>query len=292
MIGKDGLRVELTGAHGSLVLTTFEEPVGDLEVWVTDLAGWVGGVGVESDDAQRKLGHGMVHAPARRTGRTLTLKGSAVSNTGVQVRELADRFVSSLLWDGHLGTLRVATDTLDLTGEVRLDGDVKVEFLGDSAFLFEVPLFAPEPWLYGVPRTYQLYPAGAGVGLRFPLFYPEQPTRGVLSFGSQAPMTTSIVNEGNVDAYPIYTVRGDWSSGFRITAENRVIEYPYAVLATAPVTIDCARGRLLIGGVDRTSELVSREWHKIPARAGFVPVVQALAPATGWVDVTARSTYI
>ena len=74
--------------------------------------------------------------------------------------------------------------------------------------------------------------------------------------------------------------------------ENRVIEYPYPVVATAPDTIDCARGRLLIGGVDRTSELVSREWHKIPPRAGFVPVVQALAPATGWVDVTARSTYI
>ena len=68
-----------------------------------------------------------------------------------------------------------------------------------------------------------------------------------------------------MDAYPIYTVRGDWSSGFRITAENRVIEYPYSVVATAPVTIDCARGRLLIGGVDRTSELVSREWHKNPA---------------------------
>lgn len=50
MIGQHRHRVTLTGAHGSLILTTFEDGASDdgLEVWVTDLQGWDGGTGVEA----------------------------------------------------------------------------------------------------------------------------------------------------------------------------------------------------------------------------------------------------
>ena len=52
MIGQHRHRVTLTGAHGSLVLTTFEDGASDdgLEVWVTGLQGWDGGTGVEAAD--------------------------------------------------------------------------------------------------------------------------------------------------------------------------------------------------------------------------------------------------
>lgn len=291
MIGQHRHRVTLTGAHGSLILTTFEDGASDdgLEIWVTDLQGWDGGTGVEAADVQRKIGHGMLSYPARRTGRTLTLKGTIIAK-GLPIRELASRFTSSLLWDGELGALSVESDNGILTCEVRIDGDPKIEHLGDTAFNFELPLLAPEPWLYGPAVATQIFPAGTSVGLRFNLFAPDP--KGVISFGSQASQSAAIAHEGNVTAHPTYIIRGEWSSGFRITNGDRVIEYPYSVITPSPVTIDCTRGTVTINGADHTADLTRRDWHSIPAKSGFAPTIEALAPATGWCDVIVRDTYL
>lgn len=284
-------RAALSGPHGELVLSTYEAP-GELEVWLTDIDGFYGGVGVESSDIQRKLGHGMLSVPARRSGRTLTLKGTIVA-PGMNARDLSSRFTSSLLWDGALGNLTVSSDWGELSCAVRIDGAVKTELLSDVGLHFEVPLLAPEPWLYGPEFNTQIFPAGQGTGLRYPLFAQKPKPEGTLHFGDQAlPSSVALAHEGNATAYPTYVVQGEWDSGFRLVNSGRVIEYPYQVHSAAPVTVDCHKGAIYIGGFDMSYLLTRREWHSVPARSGFQPRVESLAPSTGWVDVHLRDTYI
>lgn len=278
----------LTGAHGDLILSTDEDGA-PAEFWLTDMPGWYGGVGVEAHDVQRRIGHGMLSSPAIRAGRTLTLKGYFEFDSD-RTRSVADRFVSSLLFDGGLGTLTVTVGDLELSCRVRLDGEIKHSYEGTRAFNLEVPLLAPDPWLYAPARIYQIFPRGAGTGLRYPLFGVDP--QGVASFGQQSSQIAAISHEGNAYAYPAYTVRGEWPSGFRITAGGRVITYPYAVRTTAPVTVDCAAGQVLISGMDHTHELTSRQWHRAEPRAGFTVMIESLAPSTGWCDVKFSDTYI
>lgn len=278
----------LTGAHGEMILTAQEDSE-RAEFWLTDLDGWFGGVGVEAHDVQRKIGHGMMLNPAIRTGRTLTLKGYFYFDSD-RTRAVADRFVSGLLYDGKPGTLTVTVGELELSCQVRLDGEIKHAYETTQDFTLEVPLVAPEPWLYGKPITTQIFPSGAGTGLKYPLFFPE-PT-GVLSYGAKPPQGAAITHQGNATAHPKYVVRGEWPSGFRLTSAGRIIEYPYAVTQSSPVTIDCARGQVLIAGMDFTHQLTWRDWHSVPPRAGFTVEVEAPAVSTGWVDIEFRDTYI
>lgn len=278
----------LEGAHGELVLSTDE--LGEAaEFWLTDLDGFFGGVGVQAHDVQRKIGHGMLSNPALRTGRTLTLKGYFEFDSD-RTRSIADRFVSGVLFDGNLGTLTVSVNGLELSCQVRIDGEIKHVYDGMRAFNLEIPLVAPEPWLYGKPTVYQIFPTGAGTGLKYPLFG-VQP-KGMLSYGDQPPQGAAISHEGNATAYPTYIVHGEWASGFRLTADGKTLEYPYPVHPNAPVTINCAKGQVLISGQDFTYELSRREWHTAPPRAGFITQIEALAPSTGWCDVIFSDTYI
>ena len=173
----------LTGAHGDLILST-DELGHDSEFWLTGLDGFYGGVGVNSNDTARKLSHGMVPAAATRTGRTLTLRAWMLFDDDA-TRSIADRFLSGLLWDGKQGTLAVTVQNQTLTTQVRLDGEIKHSYDGMRAINFEVPLFAADPFLYGEPIVYQAFPAGTGVGLRYPLYAPEP--QGNLFYGQQAP---------------------------------------------------------------------------------------------------------
>ena len=148
---------------------------------------------------------------------------------------------------------------------MRLDGEIKHSYDGMRAINFEVPLFAADPFLYGEPIVYQAFPAGSGVGLRYPLYAAEP--KGALFYGQQAPRYVGATNEGNATAHPTYTIQGEWSSGVRITSnDGKVIEYPYPITTTSPITIDCARGACLIEGRDASNRLSARQWHTIPPR--------------------------
>lgn len=159
----------LRGAGVEFVLTN-RESVGDrVESWLTDIAGWYGGVGVVDGGSQRRLGHGFFPSPSLRTGRELTLSGTLVFQSEAD-RSIADRFVSGLLWDGELGELQVTTDDLTLVSQVKLGGEIRHAYLGTSAMEVQVPLTAPDPFLYAPARRYQVFPAGAGEGLEYNLF--------------------------------------------------------------------------------------------------------------------------
>lgn len=153
----------------SLVFSNIEDSMDDHQAWLTDLSGFYGGVGVSDPGSQRKLGHGFFAVPSLRTGRALTLSGTITFKTE-QLRSTADRFLSGQLWDGDFGTLTVQTDEQVLSCKVKLDGEIKHAYHGVSALQVQIPLTAPDPFLYADSRLYQIYPAGAGEGLVYPLF--------------------------------------------------------------------------------------------------------------------------
>lgn len=161
--------VVLRGAGLDFRLSNREEVGGQVEAWLTDLAGWFGGVGVSDTGSQRKLGHGFFSVPSLRTSREMTLSGTLIFMEE-RDRSVADRFLSGMLWDGEFGELEVSTDELTLVSRVKLAGEIKHAYAGTEAINFQIPLTAPDPFLYAPARTYQIFPAGAGEGLRYPLF--------------------------------------------------------------------------------------------------------------------------
>ncbi|MFW0181268.1 hypothetical protein [Rothia sp. P5766] len=421
--------VILRGAGLDFRLSNHEELGAQVEGWLTDLVGWFGGVGVSDTGAQRKLGHGYFTVPSLRTSREITLSG-VLHFLDEWDRSVADRFLSGILWDGEFGELEVSINNLTLVSRVKLAGDIKHAYAGTEALKFQIPLTAPDPFLYAPARTYQIFPAGTGEGLRYPLFaqsgeqlpgmeltrsrslpatrnengelyfsfsdyqtgdaataqvqagktyqitvrnradrpgskmairshlwgwgnnsifkYLTQSPNGsvvvesdgewqtwtrlvpvpdgytsllvtlwanhplgsvtdasqeytismreagspVLEWGAGAPVTGACANNGNADAHPVYTVSGSWPAGFRIVTGNRVIEYPSPIHPSNPARIDNRTGSVTVGGADQTYRLTRRDWVTVPAGTAIQPRIEALAPSTGWCDVTIQDTYI
>lgn len=280
--------VALYGAHGDLVLSNQEREM--VKFALTGLDGFYGGAGVHAEDTQRQLGHGAFPSRVVRTGRFMTLRGSFTFMDDRQ-RAIAARYLSSLSWDGELGRLVADYDGLELSSLVRLDGQPVLEHEGANVLKLELPLFAPDPFLYAPARRYQVFPAGAGEGLRYPLFANTRAPSN-LDWGSGAPFSGAFANGGNADAHPVYTVHGSWPAGFRITTGSDVIEYPSPVHPSNPVRIDNRTGEVMVAGVDQTYRLTKRDWVTVPAGSAIQPRITALAPSAGWLDVDIKDTYM
>ena len=280
-------RATLTWADQVLTLSNQENDA-DEEHWLANLVGWFGGVGVSGDMPQRALGHGLFPRTALRTGRDLTLSGSLFFRKE-EWRDLADRYVSGILWDGQFGTLTYTVDGLELSTRVRLDGEVKHTTKGFQWIDLEVPLMAPDPFLYAPPVTAQVSPPGAGVGFSWANgVFPG----GGVEWREGRNTAARIANEGNADAYPTVTVRGSWPNGFRLTDGRHAVEYPHAVYDQSPVTVNMRTGSVTVRGADQTHRLTKRQWFKVPPRGAITVRAEQFAPSTGWADITLQSTYI
>lgn len=276
----------------SIRFSNAETPGESVEAIITDLEGWFGGVGVSDPADQRKLGHGLFPLPSLRTGRELTLSATLIFREEVD-RAVADRFISGILWDGSFGTLEATVGNVTLTSAVKLSGAVKHTYSGTESVHIQLPLTAPDPFLYGPARTYQIFSAGAGQGLAYPLFGASTGTSSALDWGSSAPLGGAATNSGNTTAWPIFTIHGDWPSGFRITSGAQAIEYPSPVHASSPVTVENLTGSVKVAGIDQTYRLTRRDWMNIPAGESIQPRIEPLGPATGgWCDITVKDTYI
>ncbi|NCB89556.1 MAG: hypothetical protein EOM43_19205, partial [Gammaproteobacteria bacterium] len=184
--------VTLYGPHGQVTLSNKEQAL--QRFTLTGLDGFYGGAGVHVEDTQRQLGHhGSFAAPTWRTGRFMTLRGT-FTFTNDRDRTVAARWLSSLYWDGELGELTADYDGLELTARVRLDGAPSIVEQGVNILKVEIPLFAPDPFLYAAPRLYQIFPAGAGQGLVFPLFT----TKGKATSANLASYASTATSNGTV----------------------------------------------------------------------------------------------
>lgn len=269
--------VATSGARGHLA------PDADL---LTDLSGWVGGVGVRGERTERS-GHGEFPAPSFRTGRTITL-GVSVEREDVAGIDAWQRTMSGLFADGGFGTLSVESSGLTLSAEVQLDGEVKIEANRDYLWgNVQVPLHAPDPVLYGEERVTFLRPAATGVGLRFPLFSPNR----ILSFGSAVRGDDPVVNAGTVAAWPTFLVVGNFPGGVEITASGRTVAWPWPITTAAPVEIRMS-GSVWIGDANVTAQATRREWSSIPPGGRIAPTFSPLQGGDGWCEVHHRDTYM
>lgn len=201
--------VTLYGPHGQVTLSNKEQAL--QRFMLTGLDGFYGGAGVHVEDTQRQLGHGSFAAPTWRTGRFMTLRGT-FTFTNDRDRTMAARWLSALYWDGELGELNADYDGLELTARVRLDGAPSIVEQGVNILKVSVPLFAPDPFLYADSRLYQIFPAGAGQGLVFPLFN----TKGKATSANLARFASTATSNGTVttgeDGRQVLTVTREGNS--------------------------------------------------------------------------------
>lgn len=257
-----------------------------------DLVGWVGdGPGVRVEQTPR-LGDGVLSGRVRREGRSVTISATSLLTDRADVWDW-ERMIAGLFGgDGtRVGTLRVVQDDVfDLEATVQLAGPAKIATNVDNISCeWQLPLFCPDPRLYGQPQTVQLVPEGNGAGLEYPLH--NGPGGGLVYDGATGQQATLLYNPGTADARPTFTVVGDFASGFRLTVGDAVIEYPFATFPASPVTVDMS-GHLWIGAQDVQAVLTSRQWATVPAGSAVVARFEPIqANGSGFCNATIRPTY-
>lgn len=270
---------------GRVRFTSTPEPDAWARFVLTDLSGWYGGVGVR-DEKWDRLGHGEARGRTWRGSRALTLKGHVEVDTP-ENRDAVMRDLSGVLWNGLEGTLSATVDGLTLSCPVTLDGEPGVVPSGITAVTVQLPLVSGDPWLFSEWRTSSIRPIGSGVGLEYPLF-----TGGVLRYGTAVDSGDVIWNDGNADSWPRFTVHADADGGFLVGVGDRVLTFPWPVWEDSPATVDTMTGEVLIGGVDQSHRLASREWTPVLPHSLEAVRFELLQGGTGWCDVSHRDTYI
>lgn len=280
------IRARLTDPNGVTVEASMNDQ-GYLEPGVdvlTNLSGWTGGVGVRSTRTDRS-GHGQFPAPTLRAGRTITLGLVAERGSGPGIAEW-ERSISGLFSDGGTGTLEVETDGVTLVSRVDLDGEVKPTINRTYEWgRVEIPLHAPDPYLYGAEQVTFLRAVTAGMGLEFPLCDPD------LSFGAALLAADPIRNDGNAPSWDVYRIVGDFPGGARITADGRVVEWPWPITSGAPVEVRMS-GSVWVGASNVTHMASVRQWWSVGPGGIQTPDFSPLQGGSGWCEVHHRDTYI
>lgn len=149
--------------------TQCSSPEQDAYYTLYDIPGWFGGAGVKANVTERSR-HGAFEMRGYREGRTMSLVGGVIALTQ-EACDLAQRELSSMMWSGEMGTLRVEeSERITLNSRVRLDGAPKIERLDLTHLEFTIPLYSPEAFLYADARSAYSFPSHTGRGLVYPLF--------------------------------------------------------------------------------------------------------------------------
>lgn len=251
-----------------------------------DITGWYGGVGVRRERTDR-YGHGSFSSRGWRSERVMTLKAAVICATA-DVRDLVERELSGILWDGEEGLLTVEeSNGRELHTTVALDGSPDIVKVGTKALRVNIPLVSDDPFLYGPWREQTFRAQGLGVGFRFPPF-----EEGHISFGEEASNPVPVIwNEGNADSFPEIVVHAEDLGGFRTGLDSKAVVYPWPVSPRVPITVDMA-GSMLAGGVDQTHMLAERHWSKIPPGGTAVPFLELVQGGLGYAVIRSRDTFI
>ena len=132
-------------------------PDAGVRLVLLDVTGWYGGVGVRTEKTDR-VGHGGWAGRAWRTGRSITVKGH-LEVTDPRERDRVMRSLSAVLWDGEEGKLTATVDGLTLSCPVKLDGEPGIVPDGIASATVQLPLYSPDPWLFGEERVHFTRPA-------------------------------------------------------------------------------------------------------------------------------------
>lgn len=266
---------------------------------VTEFTGWLEGAEVRRERVER-LGDGEFPSMVHRIGRDFNL---AVLERFEQARDVIVRAreVSSVFRSGEAGrgTLRAwfeGTEVLESV-DVALDKRPRVrQNLDNLTLTYELPLYSPDPYLYGEVQSRRIVTAGAGRGLVWPLFRNKAGAQvGRLDWGAPDESDISpLANTGNATAYPVVRVSGNFPAGFELSLTagdwHRIVFN--ADVRGREIVVDFS-GSVTVDGVDMSWALSERGWAGVePGQQATAAIRSLSAEGSGVAHVELRPTYL
>lgn len=257
--------------------------------WVLDpdaIVGWYQGSGVDVNATPRPNQWGDFSEKPRVTSRMITVTGTAISRTPEELHDMRDQITSVFSGDRY-GTLEVTNKSGTRYATVAVEGQIEWLQAIDTAASYKINFFAPDPRVYGSPQEVQIGDGSISGGVSYSIGYP-------IDFNLPPKATLQLLtNDGSVDSWPIFTVTGDFASGFTITDNNgHKVVYDGIVTMEAPVEIDMGRGTALQNGIDMSINVSVRQWFAIPAKKTIQPGFYPKQDGVGWCDILYRDTWI
>lgn len=216
----------------------------------------------------------------------ITLTGTAVARNPQELHAMRDD-LAGVLADGNFTDVGFSNGSGTRYMSASLGGPLGWVQVTDTWANWKLDLYLADPLMYGPKKYSQITSTGtSGGGMSFNISYP-------ISFGTiSVNQNVVLTNIGNYPSWPEFIVRGDYYSGFSIESGGRKITYSGMVTQAAPVTINTARGSAIVGGIDRSHLLTSRQWFSIPPEGSIRPLFRPIQEANGWVDVVYRDTWV
>lgn len=250
------------------------------------LQGFFDGVNVKRNETTRPNQWGDFREPGLLGARHLTLTGTAVANSPAQLLSMRDE-LTSILAHGEYAEIAVKNSTETRYITVGLEGSPSWVQKIDTAALWKLELYAPDPRMYGVQKSAQVTDNTITGGVDYPMDYPVNYGGGTLK------PSVTLSNNGNTHSWPTFVVRGDYYSGFVITDNSgKRIRYDGVVSLSDPVTINTADGTATQNGIDKSTLLSQRGWFPIPPKSSIQPSFLPVQDAAGWCDIMYRDTWI
>lgn len=250
------------------------------------IVGWEDSPDIKRDISPRPNSHGDFYDKGFYEGKLITISGFALAANPVDLHAMRDKLVGILNSEDEQW-VRVE----DLAGSrfMKISQGSKLSWIQelDTYARWKVDLYAADPRMYGLPKYAQTYSTTLDTsGLEFPLGNP-------LSFGANStPQVPTLVNLGNAEAWPIFTVNANLPSGFTITSGyGKIVTFFGATFEGSPVEIDMFEGTASVSGVDRSYQLTTRQWFSIPPNGSIKPKYIPTVESNSWASVTWRDTW-
>ena len=258
---------------------------------------------IRRDKTSRPTSHGSYGETGYVDPRVITLTGIAIAPDYAQLHELRDTLAMALN-TGEMLEYTFSTRAGQRFVSGYLDSGLEWVQMYDTSAKWKFDIYCPDPRMYGQPAS-SPRTATFGIiddtaeGISYPIVYDLS-----YNVGNKL-VESSLTNQGNAPAYPVFSFNGK-TLGFTITAsiastkENiGNLTFSGATSSTEQVRIDTARGRLSIGGSDRSMMLDKRDWIILPPKTTVNPKLTIKIATSNTVvgdkflvTATFRDTYI
>lgn len=243
---------------------------------------------IRRDTAPRPWTDGDFEEQGRFGSKVITLTGIAVARNPRELHDMRDR-LAGVLAHGEYTNVAFSNASMTRYMRVGLGSSISWITVTDTWAKFKIDLYAPDPYQYGITKTTQITSAGTnGAGLNFPMTYGKGLSFGVIT----KKQNVTVKNLGNHRAWPTFTIRGDYSNGFKIRSGTSTVSYNGPSRHSAPVVVNMSRGIATVNGSDMSHLLEDREWISIAAGGSIQPIFTPTQEGDGWMDVTWRDTWV
>lgn len=247
---------------------------------------------IRRESPDRPFSQGVFPEKGHYGARYVALSGYAFTETAGELHDLRDALRAALD-----PTERATAEIHQTYQPVRymhyIGAELTWDQQTDTRARFSIEFYCPDPRLYGKEKYGSLFSSDLdrdGLtfkgGISFPLVFKSQIT------GQES---SSIQNDGNATAYPVFTFRGNADS-LSITDQGRTLTYAGTTSENTALVINTYTGEVRYGEADRSFLLTSRDWITIPPRSAITPTVDFVAsPETEGslsIEVSWRDTYL